>query len=62
MSSKQDLIKQIGKMQSNMYRVGWLLAEHEETHYQQHAKELHNAAKMLDDWIEGIQEEVEDEG
>lgn len=59
--SKSILVSEMMDLQQKMHGVASLMEQQAEEHYMQHGIQLHNAAEMIGEWIEGIQEEVESE-
>ena len=61
MTKKQIIKKQLEELQTQMFLISKSMENNKDSVWLQHGAELHGAALMIDDWLEGIQEEIEDD-
>ena len=59
MTKKQIIKKQLEELQTQMFLISKSMENTKDSLWVQHGAELHGAALMIDDWLEGIEKEME---
>ncbi len=55
--TKERIYEELQELQAKMYSVAERMMQHKEAPWLRHGVELHRAADIVNDWLEGIAED-----